>query len=302
MNRPFVRASRGFSLVDLLVVIGIIAVLIAVLLPALMDARRQADRIRCLSNMRQLGGAVFLYGVNNHGYWPPQIHGWTAATAPFIRGKRWHDFIGRYVVGDVRVDLGGAMAFGEINFTGTMSTNPSYEPQIGHDEIRNGNNAIWGCPSWRRVTPVGPVLVVNDGRHPGYAWNRFPSAPDDLDGASGLIYPDRQTIVSGLPIERGIYAKDSDYKQPSQRALIVDSVSGTLGMQETPGMKWRYQPEGSAPFPVRADLTMFSLDFNRHAKRGVGNGPNATTLNVLFCDGHAAALSAREAWRAIRFN
>jgi prepilin-type N-terminal cleavage/methylation domain-containing protein/prepilin-type processing-associated H-X9-DG protein len=300
MNRPVVRTSRGFTLVELLVVIGIIALLIAVLLPALLEAKRWAERVRCLSNMRQLGAAVFLYGVDNGRHWPPQIHGWTAAAAPVNRGKRWHDFIGKYVVGRVGVDVGGVIAFGEINYNGTMST--AHEPQIGHDEIRNGNNAIWGCPSWQRVTPVGPLLVVNDGRHPGYAWNRFPFAPCDMDDASGMLLLDRQTVVSGQPIDRGIYAKDGDYKRPSERALIIESVAGILGIQQTPGMKWRYQPDGPVPFPVRADLTAFSLDFNRHAKRGVGNGPSAQTLNALFCDGHAAALSAREAWRAIRFN
>ena len=57
------RRSKGFTLVELLVVIGIIALLVSILLPAMNRAREAAQRTACLSNIRQLGTAFRIYGI-----------------------------------------------------------------------------------------------------------------------------------------------------------------------------------------------------------------------------------------------
>lgn len=59
---------RGFTLVELLVVIGIIALLIGILLPAVNKARQAANGTKCLANLRSMQVAQWLYATSNNGY------------------------------------------------------------------------------------------------------------------------------------------------------------------------------------------------------------------------------------------
>jgi prepilin-type N-terminal cleavage/methylation domain-containing protein/prepilin-type processing-associated H-X9-DG protein len=75
--RPSRRPSgrRAFSLIELVVVIGIIAVLIGIILPALHRARMSALSLKCRANLHSIGQSLLIYANNNAGWIYPPNHG-----------------------------------------------------------------------------------------------------------------------------------------------------------------------------------------------------------------------------------
>jgi prepilin-type N-terminal cleavage/methylation domain-containing protein/prepilin-type processing-associated H-X9-DG protein len=77
------RSRRAFTLVELLVVIGIIALLVGILMPALSRAKESANRIACLANLRTLGQGFVMYTNDNRGRYP----------RPAAGGAKYEDWV-----------------------------------------------------------------------------------------------------------------------------------------------------------------------------------------------------------------
>lgn len=195
------RAAGAFTLVELLVVMGIIAILIAIILPALGKARKQAQSAQCLSNLRQIGQLNQLYVQTYKGYLPwAKFPNWNSGN------QHWFQFI-------------SLMA-------GRKTKDPSGIPTI--DEAVE---VVKACPTWAWVN--GLWSLASQPSKPGYGINIYITEPERLSSAIPRppFTANDQYNTKNLPV------KMVSLRRASQRIIFGDSYDwplySNLGPPET---------------------------------------------------------------------
>jgi prepilin-type N-terminal cleavage/methylation domain-containing protein len=153
---------KGFTLVELLVVIGIIALLISILLPALQKARAAANNVACMSNLRQMGQAMYMYVDANHGFMPQS----------FTAGP-WPD------------------NFWQTKLMPYMSKRPFPYAGTFDQQIEWLYSGIWRCPSKSNWNLGGP----DDRNRISYGMNSFDPTVGGPGPAKKLVKVDKDMML-----------------------------------------------------------------------------------------------------------
>jgi prepilin-type N-terminal cleavage/methylation domain-containing protein len=230
MNR-----RRGFTLVELLVVIGIIALLIGILLPALQKARSQANLVKCAANMRMIGQAMMEYAADNRGFLPEQV----GADAPYNVTGADYGMYTRYGLEAFAYFFQAGPKYGLVN--GTLSNVPDQFANIGR-LIATGYLGNWqiGNQGLLSQTPTQTATQV-DADLANSSWAPFRYCPaQDLGslpggsasfGTSYYINPHwgytTYEQTGAVACASREYQRITDY--PMQLAMLTEMVFEEMG-------------------------------------------------------------------------
>ncbi len=225
------RRLRGFTLVELLVVMGIIALLIGLLAPAVSAARRSGNKTACAQNLRQIGVAIQIYVMENNGRLPLAEVVTTDATNKTIAFITWDDLLNR--------PLGGRMSSTEMDASystrdmSTMHCPGDYAPVQGIPDPR----AIRRSYAWVRAHTVVAGTMGVGGRlllNPNYPVDR-----SVVIRMSEVRRPSEQIAVAERPVDNNILGGANGYVDRAAQQ-VVDSFAQNPSSRGPHGDRWNY--------------------------------------------------------------
>jgi len=292
------RRRSAFTLVELLVVIGIIALLISVLLPALNKAKQQANLIDCESRLRQMGQAMGIYVAENNGflpygdirYDPTGTTPWLAnAPAPSSAEFSWYwDFtlsqqIQASILGSDRLVHNLSPIFKDVDtidaiygrYINHYTCNPRVFPDNWEPESLQGGGAIQ--PQYvlpRRISNIRPSTAF-------LIWD----APQVTDWGPGNVAYEQATAIDCNALELGSYlflgtatGGSYNYNRPALPGEAVQNyISASLSLAQQKKFNIDILGQSSITGISGEDYFISHMRF-RHLTN--------STLNALCVDGH----------------
>lgn len=310
------RGRRGFTLVELLVVIGIIALLISILLPTLGRARKSANTVKCAANLRSILQGMQIYAAQNNGAFPGGPHtsaryvyrdpgivppvfntSVTGNVTGIVTIFDWMSPIARIM--GIRFEEGGADALRVQRFA-QLRENPVFTCPENQFIARP-----FGAPNF----PVGPMVSYNtplvfhlthnptgsNGSGVGVTIGRT-----DWNPSQG--YTPRVSKV-GNPSRKVYIADGARYSNagtpPDASLSVTGSLGGPFADQGAPmrfSNSWdRSRAPGNAPHPQTPGTNDGRIYAFRHGQIRAGGPADSFRINLGFFDGHVETLGDLEA-------
>lgn len=310
------RSRYAFTLVELLVVIGIISVLISILLPALSKARAAASNIKCMANLRQVGQAMMLYAgeyngailgsanTTGRGLWTTNAAGnfvgnvYTPTTLPPDSPIELYDWMGP-----------AARALG-IDLPPTTDGNVLLR--------RYREIPVFQCPAAQGIVASTYLGTIEAGQMLSYNTAAgFMLLPYDREGSgfTGKVKANDHSMGYWM-LPTGYSPKINRVGESSSKIFCADGAKYTTCYDpNVPSVSYRYvdnnhQMNNFSDYgaffgnsksycrlvanngPGLQDARIFSY---RHGTQQPGESAGAYRLNAVFFDGHAESLNDQEA-------
>lgn len=311
------RRYAAFTLVELLVVIGIIALLISILLPSLNAARRSSVQLKCAAQLKNYYNAVLIYASENKNAWPPAR---IRLGSTFVNPSKVYSVSGI----DFPTDTSGSTQSKSIYFYDFLAkyltkTKTGYGSTSAEESAEFRRSVIWACPAWEGYAATQPGGVNRN--QVGIGMNMWPTFTADYPaiGANpphGMPSTDYSQSVFidalGDAGQKGIWVNSTKWgKRGAERGLFMDCLFYDAESRAAP-IDGTFPPQ-----PAIQNNNTFTpgiqgqttVDCYRHGK-SPGPGAVADSLsarggkvayNVMYADGHVnSETEMKTAYLALR--